>query len=87
MPRIKLIRELGGFGLNDAAQSQLRRDYDLVRLSEHYAIGRVWEPIYEVIRHSGGTDHAIDQATIDRNDEAKDHMRLEAQSGAAGERE
>jgi hypothetical protein len=54
-------------------------DYDLVlRISERYTIGRVWDPIYEVIRHSGGTDHAIDQATIDRNDSAKDHMRLEA---------
>lgn len=77
---IKLIRELGGFGLNDTPHSRnYGEDYDLVlRLSEHYAIGRVWDPIYEVIRHSGGTDHAIDQATIDRNDEAKDHMRLEA---------
>ena len=54
-------------------------DYDLVlRISERYTIGRVWDPIYEVIRHAGGTDHAIDQATIDRNDNAKDHMRLEA---------
>jgi hypothetical protein len=35
-------------------------------------------PIYEVIRHAGGTDHAIDQITIDRNDNAKDWMRLEA---------
>jgi hypothetical protein len=31
-----------------------------------------------VIRHSGGTDHSIDQATIDRNDNAKDNMRLSA---------
>jgi hypothetical protein len=54
-------------------------DYDLVlRISERFTIGRVWDPIYEVIRHSGGTDHSIDQATVDRNDNAKDHMRLEA---------
>jgi len=50
----------------------------VLRISEKYRIGRVWEPIYDVIRHAGGTDHAIDQSTIDRNDNAKDHMRLEA---------
>ena len=50
----------------------------VLKISENYRIGRVWEPIYEVVRHSGGTDHSIDQMTIDRNDDAKDHMRLEA---------
>lgn len=74
---IKVIQELGWFGVNDSPHARnYGEDYDLVlRLSERYTIGRVWEPIYEVIRHSGGTDHAIDQATIDRNDETKDHMR------------
>lgn len=78
--RIAVIKEMGWFSVNDEPSCRnYGEDYDLVlRLSEHYAIGRVWDPIYEVIRHSGGTDHAIDQATIDRNDEAKDHMRLEA---------
>ncbi|MBC7186741.1 MAG: glycosyltransferase [Calditrichaeota bacterium] len=77
---IKVIKELGGFGTNDSPYARnYGEDYDLVlRLSERYRIGRVWEPIYEVVRHAGGTDHAIDQATIDRNDEAKDFMRLEA---------
>jgi glycosyltransferase involved in cell wall biosynthesis len=77
---IKVIRELGGFGMNDSPFCRnYGEDYDLVlRLSEKYRIGRVWEPIYEVIRHAGGTDHAIDQITIDRNDNAKDWMRLEA---------
>ncbi len=77
---IKVIKELGGFGTNDSHFARnYGEDYDLVlRLSERYRIGRVWEPIYEVVRHAGGTDHAIDQVTIDRNDEAKDHMRLEA---------
>jgi glycosyltransferase involved in cell wall biosynthesis len=77
---IKVIKELGWFGVNDTPWCRnYGEDYDLVlRISEHYTIGRVFEPIYEVIRHSGGTDHCIDQATIDRNDEAKDHMRLEA---------
>jgi len=77
---IKVIKELGWFGVNDTPWCRnYGEDYDLVlRISEHYTIGRVYEPIYEVIRHSGGTDHCIDQATIDRNDEAKDQMRLEA---------
>ncbi|MFQ5490347.1 MAG: glycosyltransferase [Phycisphaerae bacterium] len=77
---IKVIAEVGWFGVNDGAHCRnYGEDYDLVlRISEQYRIGRVTEPIYEVIRHSGGTDHNIDQATIDRNDEAKDAMRLEA---------
>lgn len=77
---IKVIREVGWFGVNDdACCRNYGEDYDLVlRISEHYTIGRVWQPIYEVIRHAGGTDHSIDQATIDRNDEAKDRMRLNA---------
>ena len=77
---IRVIQEVGGFGVNDTPHSRnYGEDYDLVlRISERYAIGRVWEPIYEVIRHSGGTDHSIDQQTIDRNDEAKDAMRQEA---------
>ena len=50
----------------------------VLQISERHRIGRVWEPIYEVVRHAGGTDHSIDQATIDRNDEAKDFMRAEA---------
>ena len=77
---IKVIREVGWFGVNDTPNCRnYGEDYDLVlRISERYTIGRVWEPIYEVIRHSGGTDHSIDQATIDRNDNAKDQMRLEA---------
>lgn len=77
---IKVLEELGGFGLNDSPHCRnYGEDYDLVlRVSEHYRIGRVWEPIYEVVRHPGGTDHSLDQATIDRNDNAKDWMRLQA---------
>ncbi|MBN2011205.1 glycosyltransferase [candidate division KSB1 bacterium] len=77
---IKVIKELGGFGMNDTEFCRnYGEDYDLVlRISERYRIGRVWEPIYDVIRHSGGTDHSIDAATIDRNDNAKDQMRREA---------
>ncbi len=77
---IKVIAECGWFGVNDDPSCRnYGEDYDLVlRISERYTIGRVWEPIYEVIRHSGGTDHSIDQSTIDRNDDAKDYMRLAA---------
>ena len=77
---IKAIADAGWFGVNDDPSCRnYGEDYDLVlRMSEKYTIGRVWDPIYEVIRHSGGTDHSIDQVTIDRNDDAKDYMRLEA---------
>lgn len=77
---IKVLREMGWFGINDSHWSRnYGEDYDMVlRVSEKYNIGRIWEPIYKVVRHKGSTDHAIDQQTIDRNDEAKDQMRLEA---------
>ena len=51
---------------------------EAMRISEKYRIGRIYDAIYDVIRHPGGTDHSIDQVTIDRNDEAKDYMRLNA---------
>lgn len=77
---IKAIADVGWFGVNDDPSCRnYGEDYDLVlRMSERYTIGRVWDPIYQVVRHSGGTDHSIDQATIDRNDNAKDHMRRAA---------
>ncbi|MGD9899029.1 MAG: glycosyltransferase family 2 protein [Calditrichaceae bacterium] len=76
---ISLIRQIG-FSLNDEPYARnYGEDYAMVlNISETHRIGRVWDPIYEVIRHSGGTDHSIDQITIDRNDEAKDFMRFEA---------
>ena len=76
---IKVLKEKGWFGVNDSPFSRnYGEDYEMVlKVSENYRIGRVWDPIYEVVRHSGGTDHSIDQVTIDRNDDAKDHMRLE----------
>jgi hypothetical protein len=76
---IELIKQIG-FSMNEEPYARnYGEDYNMVlTISERHRIGRVWEPIYEVIRHSGGTDHSIDQATIDRNDEAKDFMRLEA---------
>jgi len=76
---IQLIREIG-FSMNEEPFARnYGEDYHMVlQISERHRIGRVWEAIYEVVRHSGGTDHNIDQATIDRNDEAKDYMRAEA---------
>ena len=76
---IRLIREIG-FSVNEEPYARnYGEDYAMVlKISERHRIGRVWDAIYEVIRHSGGTDHSIDQSTIDRNDEAKDFMRKEA---------
>lgn len=77
---IAVIEELGYFGINDEPYARnYGEDYDLVlKISERHRVGRIYDPIYEVVRHSGGTDHSIDQETIDRNDEAKDYMRLMA---------
>ena len=76
---IHIIKEMGYFGINDDAFARnYGEDYEMVnKIAEYYKIGRVYDPIYEVIRHSGGTDHAINQDVIDRNDEAKDDMRKE----------
>lgn len=76
---IQLIKEIG-FSMNEEPFARnYGEDYQMVmKISERHRIGRVWVPIYKVIRHSGGTDHSIDQATIDRNDEAKDFMRKES---------
>ena len=75
-----LFKEIGYFGINDEPFARnYGEDYEMVlKISEKYRIGRVWDPIYDVVRHSGGTDHSIDQSTIDRNDEAKDFMREQA---------
>ena len=69
-----------GFSVNEEPFARnYGEDYQMVmKISEKYRIGRVWDAIYEVVRHAGGTDHSIDQNTIDRNDEAKDHMRKES---------
>ncbi len=76
---IHIIKEMGYFGINDDAYARnYGEDYEMVnKIAEYYKIGRIYDPVYEVIRHSGGTDHAINQEVIDRNDEAKDDMRKE----------
>ncbi|MBT7829575.1 MAG: glycosyltransferase family 2 protein [Candidatus Marinimicrobia bacterium] len=77
---IEAARDIGFLDMNTSAYARnYGEDYDFVsRMSEHHRIGRVWDPIYKVIRHGGGTDHNIDRATVDRNDNAKDEMRREA---------
>ena len=77
---IHIIKEMGYFGINDDAFARnYGEDYEMVnKIAECYKIGRIYDPIYDVIRHSGGTDHAISQDLIDRNDEAKDDMRKHA---------
>lgn len=77
---IQLIIDIGYFEMNENPFARnYGEDYDMVlRISERYKIGRIYDPIYDVIRHSGGTDHSIDQSTVNRNDEAKDWMRKEA---------
>lgn len=76
--RIEVIKNAGYFSINDDPYARnYGEDYELVlKVSEQYKIGRVWDPIYKVVRHSGGTDHSIDQHTIDRNDNAKDWVRM-----------
>ena len=77
---ISLLKEIGYFGINDEPFARnYGEDYEMVlKISERYKVGRIWEPVYEVVRHKGGTDHSIDPVTVDRNDEAKDEMRRQA---------
>ncbi len=77
---IEAARDLGFLDMNTSPYARnYGEDYDFVtRMSEHHRIGRVWDPIYKVVRHGGGTDHNIDRSTVDRNDNAKDEMRRRA---------
>ncbi len=77
---VESARDLGFLDMNTSAYARnYGEDYDFVtRMSEHHRIGRVWDPVYKVIRHGGGTDHNIDRSTVDRNNNAKDEMRRES---------
>ncbi len=77
---ISVIKEMGYFSINDDEFARnYGEDYEMVlKVSEYYKIGRIYDPIYEVIRHSGGTDHSISEDVIMRNDEAKDDIRKHA---------
>lgn len=77
---VDLAKDLGLLDMNTSPYARnYGEDYHFVlRMSEQYRIGRVWEPVYKVVRHSGGTDHSINRQAVDRNNNAKDAMRLEA---------
>lgn len=77
---VDVIKQMGYFSINDDEFARnYGEDYEMVlKVSEYYRIGRVWDPIYEVVRHSGGTDHSISEELIMRNDEAKDDIRRHA---------
>lgn len=77
---IEIIKQMGYFSINDDEFARnYGEDYEMVlKVAEYYRIGRVWDPIYEVVRHSGGTDHSISEELIMRNDEAKDDIRKHA---------
>jgi glycosyltransferase involved in cell wall biosynthesis len=77
---VELARDMGFLDMNTSPYARnYGEDYDFVtRMSEHHRIGRVWEPVYKVIRHGGGTDHNIDKYTVDLNNNAKDEMRKES---------
>ena len=77
---VEAARDLGYLDMNTSPYARnYGEDYDFVtRMSEHHRIGRVWEPVYKVVRHGGGTDHNIDRSTVDRNNNAKDEMRQES---------
>lgn len=77
---IETAIDLGYLDMNTTPHARnYGEDYEFVtRMSENHQIGRVWEPIYRVVRHGGGTDHNIDRITVDRNNNAKDAMRQEA---------
>ncbi|HCW76208.1 MAG TPA: glycosyl transferase family 2 [Candidatus Marinimicrobia bacterium] len=77
---IDLAKDLGLLDMNTSPYARnYGEDYHFVlRMCEQYRMGRVWEPVYKVVRHSGGTDHSINRQAVDRNNDAKDAMRLEA---------
>ena len=74
---IDVIKEIGYFSINDDEFAQnYGEDYEMVlKISDYYKIGRVYDAIYDVVRHSGGTDHSISEEVVMRNDEAKDDVR------------
>lgn len=77
---VDLAKDLGLLDMNTSPYARnYGEDYHFVlRMSEQHRIGRVWDPVYKVVRHSGGTDHSIDRQAVDRNNNAKDAMRFEA---------
>ena len=66
-----LLREIGGM-----PNVSYGEDYAIaLRLSHHYQIGRIYEPLYLCRRWEGNTDAALSVETVNRNDHFKDKLR------------
>jgi hypothetical protein len=77
---VELLKQAGWFGVGEGpGAANYGEDYDMIlRLSESYRVVRLYEPLYEVTRHAGGTDHAVSRETVDQQNEAKDWFRYQA---------
>jgi hypothetical protein len=77
---VELLKRAGWFGVGDCpGTANYGEDYDMIlRLSECHRILRLYEPLYEVTRHAGGTDHAVSRDAVDQQNETKDWFRLQA---------
>jgi glycosyltransferase involved in cell wall biosynthesis len=77
---VELLKHTGWFGVGEGpGAANYGEDYDMIlRLSESYRVVRLYEPLYEVTRHAGGTDHAVTRETVDEQNDAKDWFRLQA---------
>jgi hypothetical protein len=77
---VELLKHVGWFGVGEGpGAANYGEDYDMIlRLSESYRIVRLYEPLYEVTRHAGGTDHAVSRETVDQQNETKDWFRFQA---------
>jgi hypothetical protein len=72
-PRAFFVPLLRGIGLPNVSYGE---DYAAaLRVSRHYEIGRIYEPIYLARRWEGNSDAALPLATANRYDAYKDHIR------------
>jgi hypothetical protein len=69
--RTSILREIGGM-----PNVSYGEDYAVaLRISRHYQIGRIFEPIYLCRRWEGNTDASLSIDKINRNDFYKDKIR------------
>ncbi|HXF38264.1 MAG TPA: glycosyltransferase family 2 protein [Blastocatellia bacterium] len=72
-PRAFYVPVLRQIGFPNASYGE---DYSVaLRVSRHYEIGRIYEPIYYARRWEGNSDAALPLATSNRYDAYKDHLR------------
>ena len=72
-PRAFFVPLLRRIGLPNVSYGE---DYAAaLRVSRHYEIGRIYEPIYLARRWEGNSDAALPLATANRYDAYKDHIR------------